>query len=220
MNLELRSALFRDYFVSPRIQQHALLHLVHPDTFEPIVSAVGKDKIAAAFEELLEDPVAKMLTANSNRSAPLWNVPTEPSRSSSIARLFGASGMTPTNPDDQTDDELGAWDEFIRSAREFVDTGQIDSVENDYKIQIGQRVAEAREAVLTKSWSDLVKSNLSKNNNLIHPIQLAKLRDWIDDAPDESLRAFMALWVDGDSSSSERVQAFMRGCFLDQQSAL
>ena len=38
MHVDLRSALFRDYPVNPRIQQHALLHLVHPDTFEPIVS--------------------------------------------------------------------------------------------------------------------------------------------------------------------------------------
>ena len=56
MHLDLRGALFRDYFVSPRIQQHALLHLVHPDTFEPIVSFNHKEMIAAAFEGLVEDP--------------------------------------------------------------------------------------------------------------------------------------------------------------------
>ena len=56
MHLDLRSALFRDYPVSPRIQQHALLHLVHPDTFEPIVSFDHKKMIAEAFEGLVEDP--------------------------------------------------------------------------------------------------------------------------------------------------------------------
>ena len=56
MHVDLRSALFRDYPVNPRIQQHALLHLVHPDTFEPIVSFNHKEMIAAAFEGLVEDP--------------------------------------------------------------------------------------------------------------------------------------------------------------------
>ena len=56
MHLDLRSVLFRDYPVNPRIQQHALLHLVHPDTFEPIVSFNHKELIAAAFEGLVEDP--------------------------------------------------------------------------------------------------------------------------------------------------------------------
>ena len=56
MHLDLHSALFREYPVSPRIQQHALLHLVHPDTFESIVSVNHKERIAAAFEGLVEDP--------------------------------------------------------------------------------------------------------------------------------------------------------------------
>lgn len=56
MHLDLRSALFREEYVSPRIQQHALLHLVHPDTFEPIVSINHKEMIVAAFERLVENP--------------------------------------------------------------------------------------------------------------------------------------------------------------------
>ena len=56
MDLHLQSAMFRDHQNTPRAQRHALLHLVHPDTFEPIVSAIHKDKIAAAFERLVEDP--------------------------------------------------------------------------------------------------------------------------------------------------------------------
>jgi hypothetical protein len=39
-------------------QVEALLHLVFPDVFEPIVSVDMKTKIAAAFTEFVEDPVA------------------------------------------------------------------------------------------------------------------------------------------------------------------
>ena len=56
MDLHLQSAMLRDYQNTPRIQRQALLHLVHPDTFERIVNVDHKNKIAAAFEELVEDP--------------------------------------------------------------------------------------------------------------------------------------------------------------------
>jgi 5-methylcytosine-specific restriction enzyme B len=41
-----------------RVQQHALLHLVHPDTFEPIVSEPHKEMIAEQFRGLVTDPAA------------------------------------------------------------------------------------------------------------------------------------------------------------------
>jgi len=104
--------------------------------------------------------------------------------------------------------EIDPWDEFVESAQEYVDSGLIDSEENDYKIRIGQRVAEAREAALAESsnWADVVKSSIG--GNLIFHIALAEFRDWIDDAPAESLSALRALWRDGDASVSERVRAF------------
>ena len=47
MGLHLRSAMFSDYQNTPRAQRQALLHLVHPDTFERSVNVEHKDKIAA-----------------------------------------------------------------------------------------------------------------------------------------------------------------------------
>ena len=104
--------------------------------------------------------------------------------------------------------ELDPWDAFVESAREYVGSGLIDSEENDYKTQIGQRVAEARDAALVQSsnWADLVKSSIG--SNLIFHIVLAEFRDWIDDAPAESLSALRALWRDGDPSVSERLRGF------------
>ena len=78
IHLHLQSAMFRDHQQTPRSQRQALLHLVHPDTFEKIVSVDHKNKIAAAFEELVENPATRMLTANCRqiRSA-LWNAHTK-----------------------------------------------------------------------------------------------------------------------------------------------
>ena len=208
MDLHLRSAMFRDYQNTPRTQRQALLHLVHPDTFERIVNVDHKNKIAAQFGGLVEDPVGDV-------DRKLHEI------RSTLEQTHGAEGFGFYSPDirsqwddsyktDARDDgyETNAWDEFIDSAREYVDTGQLDSEENDYKIKIGQRVAKAREAVLagSTSWPDLVKGSIS--GNLIHYMGQVKFRDWVDEEPDESLRALLALWRDGDISVSDRVRAF------------
>ena len=206
--MHLQSAMLRDSQNTPRTQRQALLHLVHPDTFERIVNVDHKNKIAAQFGGLVEDPVGDV-------DRKLHEI------RSTLEQTHGAERFGFYSPDirsqwddsyktDDRDDgyETNAWDEFVESAREYVDTGQLDSEENDYKIKIGQRVAKAREAVLTgsTSWADLVKSSIS--GNLIHYMGQVKFRDWVDEEPDESLRALLALWRDGDISVSDRVRAF------------
>ena len=57
------------------------------------------------------------------------------------------------------------WDEFVRSAQEYSDSGRLASEEIDYKREIGRKLAAAREAVLSDqsgadSWSDLLKAAL------------------------------------------------------------
>ena len=208
MDLHLRSAMFRDYQDTPRTQRQALLHLAHPDTFETIVNVDHKNKIAATFEELVEDP-----TPDVDRKLQQIR--------STLERTYGTEtfGFYSPNMRSQWDDDYGlddgddayefdAWDEFIDSARKYVDTGQLDSEENDYKIKIGQRVAKAREAVRagSNSWPDLVKSSVS--GNLVHYMEQVKFRNWVDEEPDESLRALLALWRDGDISVSNRMRAF------------
>ncbi|MCY4622813.1 MAG: AAA family ATPase [bacterium] len=212
VNMDLRrSALFRNSSLRPRLQQHALLHLVHPDTFEPIVSVNHKEKIAAAFEGLVEDSAQDL-----DRKLQEIRATMERTHGDQPFDFYSPAVRSQWDdsyePDDRNDDELGAWDELIRSAREFVDTGRIDRVENDYKIQIGQQLAEAREAVLTASdnWQDLVKTRIPVGNP-IHYTTGIKFRDWVDEAPSESLEALLALWRrDDEIPVSERVQAFMR----------
>ncbi len=197
MGLHLRSATFSDYQNTPRAQRQALLHLVHPDTFERIVNVDHKDKIAAVFEELVEDPETdvdrKLQQVRSN-----------------LERTYGAVDFYSRRIRSQWDDdyELDAWDEFIADARDYVEGGRLDSVENDYKVKIGQRVATARDAVLAGAagWPDLVKVSIS--GNIVHHMQQVKFRNWVDEEPDDSLRALQALWGDGDISVSDRVRAF------------
>ncbi len=56
MEMRFHSLLLRDKQNTPSTQRQALLHLVHPDTFEAIVSFEHKTKIVKAFDHLVEDP--------------------------------------------------------------------------------------------------------------------------------------------------------------------
>ena len=49
---------FKDFAkrFNPNQEREALLHLVHPDTFEAIVDVAVKEKIAAAFPDAVKDP--------------------------------------------------------------------------------------------------------------------------------------------------------------------
>ena len=199
MELELQSNLLRNRQNTPGIQRQALLHLVHPDAFESIVSVDHKNKIAAAFDGLVDG-------SSQDVDRKLQQIRSE------LEDAHDGGAVHFYSPDirKQWDDnyQLDLWDEFVKSAREYVDSGQLDIEENDYKIEIGQRIAQAREAALGRAsnWPELVKNSIS--SNLIHRVEIAKFRDWVDDAPSEALSALRAIWADSDTSVSERVQGF------------
>ena len=65
--------------------------------------------------------------------------------------------------------EAKAWDDFIRRAKEYVDSGRLEDEESDYKREIGKKLADARKAVLDDSsnWHDLFVSAMSADNNYL-----------------------------------------------------
>ena len=104
--------------------------------------------------------------------------------------------------------EKDKWDEFVRRAQEYIATGQLESEEIVYKVEIGRKLAEAREAVFAgaSDWASLVKRGTT--GNLIYNVQLAQLHDWIDKSPKDALGALLAIWAEDASSVAERVRGF------------
>ncbi len=103
------------------------------------------------------------------------------------------------------------WDEFIRHAKAIVDHEEPMGVDIPPKIETGRALAAAREAVLEgdPDWAAKVKSSASsKGFPIIHPIQLAKFKDWITNSPDDALSALRTIWARDDSSHVDRVRAF------------
>lgn len=198
--LDLRSALFRDEFVSPRIQQNALLHLVHPHTFEPIVSVNHKEMIAAHYERLVKDPEQDLDHRLQQIRAALEDDHGE------AFTFYDPSIRSQWDPSRTPD----SWDELVDSARKYQKNGWLKERRKD-KVRVAEQLSEARTTLLARpdDWQQLVKGRLGKAGGLIFAIDVARLRDWIDSAPDEAHGALSLLWSGGNAQLPERIRGFM-----------
>ena len=200
MAMRCRSQLLLNNQNTPRIQRQALLHLVHPDTFEGTVSVDHKKRIAEAktFAHFVTDQTAdvdrKIMQIRRGLEAEL-------------GRDFDFYDPDTYRRWDSSQPSL--WDEFVRQARAYVDTGNLEKDEIDYKLVIGRKFAKAREAALAgrDNWADLMLKR-GFADNLIFPIQQAKFRHWLGQSPEDALKALKALWAEDDISVADRVRAF------------
>ena len=61
--------------------------------------------------------------------------------------------------EDSVDPRQKTWDEFVRKANEFIDSGELDEREVKRKLKLGREFAEARKAVLddAEDWVERFK---------------------------------------------------------------
>ena len=200
--IELQGRLFREGPNSHRPQREALLHLVFPNTFEGIVSIPHKRSIASAraFATYVNEPADDV-----DRKI-------QQIRSGLEGELGGDFDFYRPDIRSRWDPSSNPWDEFVRHAQEYVDTGQLESQEIDYKIEIGQQLGAAREAVLSDEggWASHLESALPNGNPLDFRAK-SRFCEWVDTSPDESLRALQAIWTLDDASDAERIRAFCDG---------
>ena len=202
MGREFRSKTLTDEPNSYRTQREALLHLVFPDTFEAIVSSNHKHWIAGAFAKLVEEPAEDV-------DRRLAQIRPE------IEARYGNDDYVYYRPevralwDDKYSSDL--WDRFVERAREYHDTGQLETDEIKYKLDMGGKLAAARGAVMESAdgWAELVKRGIG--GNLVFNVEQKKFRDWIDASSDDALFALQMLWggeEDEPSERSERIGSF------------
>ena len=165
--LDLRGTLFPERPNSHVPQREALLHLVYPDTFEGTVSIPHKDKIvgASAFSKYViqrtEDVDRKIeqirggLEKQLGRDFDFYE--------DDIWRIWNQS-------------TVDLWDDFVRRAEEYVNSCRLEKEEVNYKLEIGRKLAEARESVLAddEDWGSKVKAGVG--SNLIHHIEQAEVQ--------------------------------------------
>ena len=198
--IEFKGQLFRSGPYSHWPQLEALLHLVHPDKFEGTVSIVQKEEFANAKAfahftiEETQDVDRKLVQIRRGLEAEL-------------GRDF-----------DFYDADIGArldnknlWDDFVRRAREYIDTGKLEEEEIDYKVEIGGKLKEARKAVLSDGddWAPSLKSALNPNEaNFISWRLISDINAWCAGQSDDALRALKVIWAQNGSSVSERIRSF------------
>ena len=204
--VSFRSQLLRDHPNSPSAQREALLHLVHPDTFEGTVSVKQKEDIAnaKAFEHFVTEDTTdvdyKILQIRRGLEA-------------RIKRDFDFYDRVAGDRDIriQWDPWLRNWDEFIKGAKEYVGSGRLHTEEIDYKLQMNEDLTVARNAVLAGrgDWHDLLKYALRFRTG--HPVAWTLLSDfnkWCADNSEEALSALQVCLHDDFTATPEIENAF------------
>ena len=202
VGLEFRSELLKGARNRPRTQREGLLHLVFPDTFEPIVSVDHKESIAKSFANLAADPEEDV----DRRLAQIRPaVEAEYGYGDSSFFSFYSPELRVHWDDNYTPD---LWKTFVGRAKQYFESGRLEVEEIEYKLETGRKLAEAREAVLAgaEGWDSQVKNGIA--GNLIHPIEQSKFRDWIDGSPEEALPALRELWEGDEPEVDERIRSF------------
>ena len=162
-----------------------------------------------------EQPVSRM-------DATLY--PTRASAEAAVARAAQRLGVEQadllvqsqqTSGEHKKDDPLDAYialDIYIEDVQPYIESGQFDRDEVEYKIEIVERLEQAREAVIANNseWPSVVKRSLA-NNNLIGGTWRAAdvITDWAAAEPSTARMALMALWSDDGPPVGERIRAFL-----------
>ena len=205
MNVSLNSLLLRNNPNRPNTQRNALLHLVHPDTFEGIVSVQHKRNIseAAAFVQYVTED-----TKDTDRRIQQIRQGLEAEKGADFYNFYDKDIRSMW---DQSMSSL--WDEYITRAQRYLSTGQLEYEEINYKLELSRKLAAVREVVVAGSddWINQVEKELPSGN----PLSWQARDDfckWLDTSPEnarEALRALRGIWTEDDLSASERIRAFI-----------
>ena len=202
VSLNFRGALLQGSPNSPGSQREAVLHLVHPDTFEGTTYIDDKRTIADAeayarfVTEQTSDVDRKLAQIRRGLEVELGR-----------GFDFYDADIYPQKPS-----PAGPWDELVTRAKAFIDTGRLESQENNYKLEIGRKLAIAREAVLAgdDTWADLLRRGLASVPGYPMDWRLADaVNKWVDDSRNEAMRSLQAIWTRNNLTVSERIGAFI-----------
>ena len=114
---------------------------------------------------------------------------------------------------DGEDLKLESWEEFVRLANEFIDSGNLKELEVDYKRNLGREFADARKAVLDNAQDWVSRLRVGLRSRPGHPMTWRTIDDikkWVDGSPEEAIQALQTLWTESDISVSERIRNFSR----------
>ena len=100
------------------------------------------------------------------------------------------------------------WDEFVSSANELIDSGDLDRLENDYKRKVACYLEEARRELFadTDKWAGLVVEGLS--SNLTFHMHKDRISDWMAEAEKDASETLKTIWTNDELAVKQRIRAF------------
>jgi len=176
--------------------RRSLLHLAHPDTFEPIVSPGQQAEIFERFgpEMGITDPDSdRALLAIRERLTPTYGQRfswyDEPVKS-----MWGK--------------DTRKWSAYLDWCRRFRQLPDFDEQERTYKLEAAARMGRARSALLAgdERWVALCKQGFN-GQNLTAWQAHDKFVRWAEQHPDRAAAALRSLWGEGENLQA-RVSAF------------
>lgn len=180
--------------------REAILHLVHPDTFERVFSRSEKWTIAQRFAPLVGDESASV----DKRIAEV--------RSKLSSRFGDGMDFYDTRPVmAMWKPRQDRWAAFLYWARRYFEEPNFDDDERKYKLLVADLVGGARQALLDDQpeWLDVLsKAFKNSNNNLTPWREHDRYLKWAADHRDEAADALRAVF-DRDTSAVEAVERFL-----------
>ncbi len=100
------------------------------------------------------------------------------------------------------------WDNFLRRAKQYLNTVSLEKEEIHYKRRMGEEYAQARELVLqgSEEWANAIRR--ANPENLLFHVNKSKLNDWTSKEPKAARQALRALWATNGRPLAERIAAF------------
>ena len=205
-NLTFRGQLLKEAPNTCGAQREAMLHLVHPDTFEGTVSVEQKQTIASASS------FVRFLTGETQDvDRKLDQIRRGLERE--LGQDFDFYDRAEDGNDIRArwDSQVDPWDGLVRQARAYIDSGELEPSELDYKVEMAHDLSLARDAVLAENpdWGELLKTALRSRQG--HPIAWQLLDDfnrWCATQATGALTALTSLWDGHTTSVTELIRAF------------
>lgn len=177
-------------------QREALLHFVHPDTFEAIISRDQKKRIAEAFDDLvpagITDVDERILLARR-----------------ALSEEYG-DGFSWYQPDVESrwQPDTSLWGQFVSWGKKFYTAPNFDRDEIIYKQEVAERAGVARESLNgpPEAAQEALKRALT-GNNLVHYLVSDSYLKWARPNWEIAREALGKLWEPG-RSTDERIRGF------------
>lgn len=172
----------------------ALLHLAHPDTFESIVSPNHKGLIVKRFADVAgddEDIDRRLLVARA-----------------ALAPQYGHAFGWYVDPLVHLWLKGQAWRTFLTWLQRFRATPDFDETERTFKIELAQRVRDARDLALADDDASFESLRHAFTGHLTSFHTHGRFLGWLEDDPAAGHRALRSLWA-GESSPIERLRSFL-----------